>query len=1130
MSEEEQITIAFNELLNEGCNIDKSYFITEQKYRENYNQEVERHRKNMEQVNELIFNDETVYTPTIVNEKSNFVVVTYWWGDENKNKNYARPCPQFYEDIMNFPMTMIKELWPLLSKIPENELKDNWKPSAPVEAVPVEAAPVEAVPVEAAPVEAAPVEATTVAQPGEAPHEGGGGFLSKIKTIVSQPTYPKQPESPYLNEADELTSQINNYAQEDSENYMSNLCYIIMKNKKFAELLRKEIVKGYISERRSILGKEKTPELSKFYTIMSKLIQKIIENNIDIYINIIKIKKSKEKYQRLIYEKINYENQIKHTKTKIESIERYVNKLNDTISLSTDERLKAQMQKDIAEYTNEKLKLTREKEEVEIKITKLSDQGIQNSINRLKLRALNKYDEFLKQSLSNAFKKQGNIVNEVLGNKLFLKFSDAEKKECENLRIALEKLLQVKEPITYKEMIAQWEQKLKEAKCNYLAIEYVRRNSGESLDDYRKRLSSMYQLLINAKPNFIKKALEICAPRNILYIDGDMIIKSYPELFDMPDYDYMARGWNIDPRGNEKIVTSDEYSIAPYKFETSGGIMYFGQTKGSKCLVDLWITETEKPEMRGKADDRIISLLFNRNGLLAPLKIFQLPIEYLYLDLWYNDFLTEDDYLGKVYVSHPQCLTSEETAASSGGAASSRQPPGYKRILGVDYYTSEPLYESILFDESKYSNTVRAWLNTMKQLKYYKEILNIDDFLRLSGKSLFDVSEWGTYGKQTKTYQKNMQAFEYKITNALLDGQLESKPLTYEKLEVVDQMRIIPKIAHQIWFGNKEIPEYKKAMMKTVENAAKCAGWTYKVWTQADFTEKNFPNVWNYCQLAIKAGKKYNQSRWAQVVDLCRYELLCRFGGAYLDTNFFASVKLFNAIDELNARYKQIVVCNEDPCKLSCEGKAGKYLSNSFICSVRHHPVFQHLISEEKLDSINFDRSKTFEEIEKSFYLNETTGPYYLHSGFDILDDDFSEIAILEPHQIYPIPMSKSELRPDVPNVCIAPVSDERVTNGTVKYVTVDESRVLLLNCWEKAYPDSYAAYMVGLGGSWDYSKALEEQKQLWEQTHPSIQLTPEQVQEVEAAASAATAASAAEVSRDAEFPPIAEQVTESAA
>ena len=39
--------------------------------------------------------------PTIINEKSNFVVITYWWGRGRFNRNTARPCTLFYEDYLN---------------------------------------------------------------------------------------------------------------------------------------------------------------------------------------------------------------------------------------------------------------------------------------------------------------------------------------------------------------------------------------------------------------------------------------------------------------------------------------------------------------------------------------------------------------------------------------------------------------------------------------------------------------------------------------------------------------------------------------------------------------------------------------------------------------------------------------------------------------------------------------------------------------------------------------------------------------------------------------------------------------------------------------------------------------------
>ena len=39
--------------------------------------------------------------PVIVNDNSNFVVVTYWWGRNRQNQNTARPCISFFEGIIN---------------------------------------------------------------------------------------------------------------------------------------------------------------------------------------------------------------------------------------------------------------------------------------------------------------------------------------------------------------------------------------------------------------------------------------------------------------------------------------------------------------------------------------------------------------------------------------------------------------------------------------------------------------------------------------------------------------------------------------------------------------------------------------------------------------------------------------------------------------------------------------------------------------------------------------------------------------------------------------------------------------------------------------------------------------------
>ena len=71
----------------------------------------------MNDLKNIIFN--TNEKPTIVNNDSNFVVVTYWWGRNNLNNNTARPCVSYYEDlfknIIKFSVNLLKTLTKLES-------------------------------------------------------------------------------------------------------------------------------------------------------------------------------------------------------------------------------------------------------------------------------------------------------------------------------------------------------------------------------------------------------------------------------------------------------------------------------------------------------------------------------------------------------------------------------------------------------------------------------------------------------------------------------------------------------------------------------------------------------------------------------------------------------------------------------------------------------------------------------------------------------------------------------------------------------------------------------------------------------------------------------------------------------
>ena len=338
---------------------------------------------------------------------------------------------------------------------------------------------------------------------------------------------------------------------------------------------------------------------------------------------------------------------------------------------------------------------------------------IQEQTNRLKSQYMKNhttYDERRKVLLKNIIKKNTDDKNGVLSEiKQNLKANNGQ-----NILDKLNFEMRYLNPIPFEDMITKWENECRENDCNFLAVEYPKFAEPGG-----------YQLAINAKPLFIKKALELCQGRSVLYIDGDMFIRNYPSIFDMTEVDFMARGWWIDPRSSYKMDESIIYD--PYTFETSGGTMFFSQSDQSKSLIEKWIHEASKPHQKGKADDRILSLVFNTYKLLLTMKIIQLPVEYLWLTLQYDDRMMEMVYdydfiemRNSIFIEHPECLTTEDTA-SGAGASNDRIPKFYNFLDDNLVPTSEEMHEYLMFPTKEMAESFKYYF------KYMNEITYIDD-------------------------------------------------------------------------------------------------------------------------------------------------------------------------------------------------------------------------------------------------------------------------------------------------------------------------------------------------------------------------------------------------------------------
>jgi hypothetical protein len=651
---------------------------------------------------------------------------------------------------------------------------------------------------------------------------------------------------------------------------------------------------------------------------------------------------------------------------------------------------------------------------------------------------------------------------------------------------------------TFDEMIAEWEDYCRRTNVNYVSLntEFPRAD---------------YQNGINGKPLFIKKVLDAVKPRGVLYIDGDMWMLKYPHICDMENIDFMARGWNIDCRSKEKALTKPYFD--PYTFETSGGTMYFGNTQRARDLLDLWATESSKPEAVGKADDRILSQVFTTRSLVVKVNTIQLPIEYLWLTDNYKTYLktpADSASLEDAIIEHPYCLTGDERATEQ-GAASNRTPNGYAEEVEENVkYDREPerFYEYIFFDGKE---NVRQEYD--RYLKYLKATKNLN-----TRKPLLDIVDFNArYGEFNRIVMRNMQGLEPRraapgavvrrrggavgdvpsvvlplntpipeILRPLFEGKdvylgeqiareneedefvatdastpqdgrdgytrairintempmfISSKNsmirhlllmcetladinkhvgtymflsrIRWNTKKTVEKPKILPivpavgegidfrRVVNQIWFG-ADMPEWRRKMFELNKAVCEANGFEHKIWMNQDRNRENFPQTIAYQEAALVAGREIGQSRWAQVADLARLEIIYNVGGIYADSLVEISSALLGAIVRAINDGATFVGCNEDPCDppLDCQNAQGqKYLTNSFFAATRGNDIFGRLLAEQKLDQIDMANEQ----------INHTTGPYYLHSGITPQD----RIFLFDSAQIFQFNNQETPYKPE---------------------------------------------------------------------------------------------------------------------
>ncbi|WP_188356097.1 glycosyltransferase [Rhizobium rhizogenes] len=139
----------------------------------------------------------------------------------------------------------------------------------------------------------------------------------------------------------------------------------------------------------------------------------------------------------------------------------------------------------------------------------------------------------------------------------------------------------------------------------------------------------------------------------------------------------------------------------------------------------------------------------------------------------------------------------------------------------------------------------------------------------------------------------------------------------------------VPRIIHQIWIGERALPVSVKAW---AAHAAK-HGYDYRLWREVDLEREGV-----FADAVFKT--MLEQGDYPGAVDVARYIVLERFGGIYLDCDWYparddVSFDAFLPLAGLTAF---------DEKTPRDTGQGSMLLANSFIASPAGHPVFRRML------------------------------------------------------------------------------------------------------------------------------------------------------------------------------------------
>jgi len=179
----------------------------------------------------------------------------------------------------------------------------------------------------------------------------------------------------------------------------------------------------------------------------------------------------------------------------------------------------------------------------------------------------------------------------------------------------------------------------------------------------------------------------------------------------------------------------------------------------------------------------------------------------------------------------------------------------------------------------------------------------------------------------------------------------------------------IPKKIHQIWLGsmNDKVNNLSEKIKEIHHD------WEYKLWTYDDIESLNLINKDLFNNLKNKGAQS----------DVLRYEIVNKYGGIYLDTDFYM-IKKFDDILSLDF--------------FSGNGSDDDEVYNGLFGSIPNHPILNRIINQ--LSELDANKVYSIDDI-----MNKT-GPYlFANIVFDYLNDNMdSNITIFPKEYFYSLP------------------------------------------------------------------------------------------------------------------------------